>query len=200
MVQKDINGKLVLSDKQIDKAVQRIINKKKKHKTTTFTMPINGKEATVVKYRELINLDKLSPSSRRKVTKRYILKAFKESVVKTIDGRTITVKSTGGADKMNFQSKHELSLYIDDLIRTGCLRSNGPDYHNDLIHWYYYDSFFAFGNKVLYGNINIKEIDGECSFYDINKIKEVDTSTPLNMERGSNLNINITSDGNDVKE
>ena len=198
--QKDPNGKLVLSNEQIDKAVRRIINKKKKNKTMTFTMSINGKEVTVVKYRELIDLDKLSPSSRRKVTKRYILKAFEESAVKTIDGRAITVKSTGGADKMNFQSKHKLSLFIDDLIRTGCLRSNGPDYHNGLIHWYYYDSFFAFGNKVLYGNINIKEIDGEYSFYDINKIKEVDTSTPLNMERGSNLNINIASDDDDVKE
>ena len=200
MFQKDTNGKLVLSDEQIDKAVQKIINKKKKHKTFTFTMLINDKEVTVVKFRNLVDLDKLSPSSRRKVTKRYMLKAFEGLTVKTIDGRSITVKSTGGADKMNFQSKQRISLFIDDLIRTGSLRSSGPDYHNCLIHWYYYDSFFAFENKVLYANINIKEINGEYSFYDINKIKEVDTSTPLNMERGSNLNSNITSDDDDVKE
>ena len=200
MLQKDSNGKLILSDKQINKAVQKIINKKKKRKTMTFTMSLNNKEVTVVKYQELIDLDRLSPSSRRKVTKRYILKAFEESTVETVDGRTIIVKSTGGADKMNFQSKHKISLFIDDLIRTGNPNSNGPDYQNDCIHWYYYDSFFAFGNKVLCGNINIKEVNGIYSFYDINKIKEVDTSTPLNMERGSNLNTNITSDDDDVKE
>ena len=123
MFQKDTNGKLVLSDEQIDKAVQKIINKKKKHKTFTFTMLINDKEVTVVKFRNLVDLDKLSPSSRRKVTKRYMLKAFEGLTVKTIDGRSITVKSTGGADKMNFQSKQRISLFIDDLIRTGSLRS-----------------------------------------------------------------------------
>ena len=115
--QKDINGKLVLSDKQIDKAVQRIINKKKKHKTMTFPMPINGEEVTVVKYRELIDLDKLSPSSRRKITKRYILKAFEGSVVKTVDGRTIAVKSMGGARKMTFKVKQKYGFFLEDLIQ-----------------------------------------------------------------------------------
>lgn len=38
------------------------------------------------------------------------------------------------------------------------------------------------------------------SFQTINKIKEVETSTPLNMECGSNLNNNITNDNRDVKK
>ena len=103
--QKDPNGKLVLSNKQIDKAVQSIINKKKKYKTTTFAMPINGKEVTVVKYRELIDLDKLSPSSRRKVVREYIKKVFSESLIETVDGKLVGVRSTGGAKKMLFKNK-----------------------------------------------------------------------------------------------
>ena len=126
--QKDINRKLVLSDKQIDVAVQRIIKKKKKYGTDIITTIINGEIITAVKYRKLIDLERLSPSSRRKITKRYILKAFGGRGIKTTDGKTITVKSTGGADKMNFQSKHKISLYIDDLIRIGVLQSDGPDY------------------------------------------------------------------------
>ena len=198
--QKDINRKLVLSDKQIDVAVQRIIKKKKKYGTDIITTIINGEIITAVKYRKLIDLERPSPSSRRKITKRYILKAFGGRGIKTTDGKTITVKSTGGADKMNFQSKHKISLYIDDLIRIGVLQSDGPDYQNNHIHWFYYDSYIAFENKVYYGCINIKETNNEYNFYDINKIKEVETSTPLNMERGSNLNNNITNDNSDVKK
>ena len=85
-------------------------------------------------------------------------------------------------------------------LRIGVLQSDGPDYQNNHIHWFYYDSYIAFENKVYYGCINIKETNNDYNFYDINKIKEVETSTPLNMERGSNLNNNITNDNSDVKK
>ena len=178
--QKDPNGKLVLSDKQIDKAVQRIINKKKKHKTITFTMLINGKEVMVIKYRELIDLDKLSPSSRRKITKRYILKTFEESMVKTIDGKTITVKSMGGARKMTFKVKQKYAFFLEDLLQNAKPSKLGPDYDNSDISWLYYDSYISIDGIVYHWLINIKDVNGEYSFYDLNKRKEVDMSATLN--------------------
>ena len=184
-VQKDINGKLVLSDEQVNKTVQRIINKKKKYGTSTFIIQINGKEVTVVKYRELIDLDKLSPSSRRKVVREYIKRVFLESTIKTIDNKTIIIKSTSGAKKILFANKQRIVLYIEDLIRDGMFLRTGPDYGNELVVWHYYDCYISFGKTILYGRINIKEIDNSYRFYDINKIKEVETSTGLNSQRVS---------------
>ena len=179
-VQKDINRKLVLSETQIDKAVQRIIDKKKRHKTKTFTMLIDGKEVTVVKYKILIDLDKLSPSTRRKVTKRYILNAFEGSAVKTIDGKVIAVKSTGGANKMHFQSKQSVSLFLDDLIKKATPIEYRNDYTDPRIKWLYYGSYIFFNGTIYQWLINIKEADGVFSFYDLNKRKEVDMSATSN--------------------
>ena len=177
---KDVDGKLVLSDKQIDMAVQRIINKKKKHKTITFPAKINGEEVIVVKYRELIDLDKLSPSSRRKITKRYILRAFEESTVRTADGRTITVKSMGGAKKMTFKAKQRLAFYLEELVRNAIPSESRNDYENNRIYWHYYDSYILVEGIVYYWLINIKEADGAFNFYDLNKKKEVDMSATSN--------------------
>ena len=179
-LQKDPNGKLVLSNEQIDKTVQRTLNKKKKHKTKTFTMLINGKEVTVVKYRELIDLDKLSPSSRRKITKRCILKTFEESVVKTIDGKLIMVKSTGGANKMHFQSKQNVSLFLKELIENAVPSESRKDYVDMRIRWLYYDSYISIYGIICYWLVNIKEVDGVFNFYDLNKRKEVDMSATSN--------------------
>ena len=180
MVQKDADGKLILSDKQIDKAIQKIIKKKKKHKIVTFAMLINGKEITVVKYSELINLEKLSPSSRRKVTKRYILKAFERSIVKTTDGRTIVVKSMGGARKMTFKVKQKYAFFLEELIQNAIPVESRKDYDNSRICWLYYDSYILVNDIVYYWLINIKDVDGEFSFYDLNKRKEVDMSATSN--------------------
>ena len=180
ILQKDIDGKLVLSDEQINKTVQKIINKKKKHKTMTFTMFINGKEVTVVKYRELIDLDKYSPSSRRKITKRYIVKAFEESAVMTIDGKLITVKSMGGARKMTFKVKQKYAFFLEELIQNAKPSKRGPDYYDNRVLWFYYDSYIQIDDKVIYVLVNLKEVGGTTNFYDINKIKEVDMSATLN--------------------
>ena len=174
--QKDINGKLVLSDKQIDKAVQRIINKKKKHKTITFTMSINGKEVTVVKYRELIDLDKLSPPSRRKVVKRCVMEILQNNRVETIDGKIVTIRSTKGADKIHFQAKQKIVLFLDELIRNAIPVDSRIDYENNRIQWFYYDSYIVIDGVVYYWLINIRKIDGIYSFYDLNKRKEVYTA------------------------
>ena len=179
-VQKDINGKLILSDKQIDMTVQRIINKKAKHKTITFTTSINGKEVIVVKYHKLIDLDMLSPSSRRKITKRYILRAFEGSAVKTANGRTVTIKSTGGANKMHFQSKQNITFFIDDLIRNSVFFKSGPDYYDNRVIWLYYNSYFELNGVITRVLINFKEAGETLSFYDVNKIKEVDMSATSN--------------------
>ena len=170
MVQKDADGKLILSDKQIDKAVQKIIKKKKKYKTITFTMLINYKEVTVVKYRKLIDLDKLSPSSRRKVVREYLKKAFSESLIKTVDGKVVGIKSTGGAKKILFKSKQRIALYAGELVQTAQLSAYKHDDNNDKVNWLYYDSYISFGDVIYYGRINIKITGDNLSFYEINKI------------------------------
>ena len=179
-LQKDINGKLVLSDEQINKTVRRIINKKKKHKTITFTMSISGKEVTVVKYRELIDLDKLSPSSRRKVVKRCVMKVLQNNHIETIDGKTVTIRSTKGADKIHFQAKQKIALFLDELIRNAIPSESRVDYENNRIQWFYYDSYISIDGVVYYWLINIRKINGIYSFYDLNKRKEVDMSATLN--------------------
>ena len=167
IVQKDTNGKIVLSDKQIDKAVQRIINKKKKRKTVTFTMFINNQEVTVVKYRELIDLDKLSPSSRRKVVKRCVLEILQKTNVETIDGKIVTIRSTKGADKVHFQAKQRIVLFLDELIRNAIPSESRIDYDNNRIQWFYYDSYILVDGIVYYWLINIRKIGGIYSFYDV---------------------------------
>ena len=148
-------------------------------------MPINGKEVTVVKYRELIDLDKLSPSSRRKVVREYIKKVFSESLIETVDGKLVGVRSTGGAKKMLFKNKQRLALYAGELVQTAQLSAYKHDDSNDKVNWLYYDSYIAFGGTIYYGRINIKITDDNLSFYEINKIKDVETSTGSNGQRVS---------------
>ena len=135
-LQKDPNGKLVLSNEQIDKTVQRILNKKKKHKTKTFTM--------------------------------------------LIDGKLIMVKSTGGANKMHFQSKQNVSLFLKELIENAVPSESRKDYVDMRIRWLYYDSYITIYGIICYWLVNIKEVDGVFNFYDLNKRKEVDMSATSN--------------------
>ena len=79
------------------------------------------------------------------------------------------------------------------MIQIGVPTLVVKDVRKTKVKWHYYDSYIAFDNRVFYGNINIKEANGEFSFYDINKIKEVEVTSALNKQGDSNLNNNITN-------
>lgn len=185
----DENGKFVLTSKQVSNIVFEAFYKK--NSTVSFEICINGKSTVVIQYNEIVDLSLFSPATRRKIVKNFVIQSFKNCHVTTTDGKMVGIKSTGGADKILFQSKQEIAFFITDLVQTGIPSGSRDDYSNKNVKWFYYDSYIAFGSTIFYGKINIKEAGGLFSFYDINKIKEVETETPSNGEHSSYLINNI---------
>ena len=87
--------------------------------------------------------------------------------------------------KILFISKQRIALYAGELVQTAQLSAYKHDDNNDKVNWLYYDSYISFGDVIYYGRINIKITGDNLSFYEINKIKEVETSTGSNGQRVS---------------
>ena len=197
--QKDQNGKYILTGKNVILIVNKLISLRKELSAETRRMIVEGKNIDVVIYHSFINLEAFSFNSRRKIIKKYLLSSFNNSKIVTRDGKQIGIKSTGGADKLLFLSKQKIALIAPELVQASVFFGEGCDYINSQIKWLYYDVFFSIDEKTFYGRINIKSANGQMNLYDINKIKEVFASTPLNMEHSSNLNNNISNDESNVK-
>ena len=189
----DDDGKYVLTSEQINDVVEKMIDVKENETTKIVKARIKGRFVDIVVYEDIIDLEAMSQSSRRKVVGKYIKLIFACSNIKTIDGKTIGIKSRGGVGKMHFNEKQKIALFAGDMVQIGVPTLVVKDVRKTKVKWHYYDSYIAFDNKVFYGNINIKEANGDFSFYDINKIKEVEVTSALNKQGDSNLNNNITN-------
>ena len=104
----DENGKLILSNKQVSNIVLNAFYKKGIN--VTFETCLNGENIVVIRYNEIVDLSLYSPATRRKIVKCFVIKSFKNQQVRTVDGKVIGIKSTGGADKILFQAKQEIAF------------------------------------------------------------------------------------------
>ena len=113
------HGKKVLNKEQIVRTVERMLLKKKTTKITIHKFVIQSQQISAIEYKNLIKLSLFSLNTRRDLVKRFLLRAFKDSLIMTADGIEIRMseRSASKVSRLTHNHQQEIALYSENLIQ-----------------------------------------------------------------------------------
>ena len=170
------HGKKVLNKEQIVRTVERMLLKKKTTKITIHKFVIQSQQISAIEYKNLIKLSLFSLNTRRDLVKRFLLRAFKDSLIMTADGIEIRMseRSASKVSRLTHNHQQEIALYSENLIQIARYKNTEKSRKEKVGVFRYYDSYILIEGDLFKAELNIFVDANGSRLYDINKISQVD--------------------------
>ena len=171
-----IHKETVLNKTEIERTVKEMISKKRKIKTEIHELVIKRQHTYAIAYKSFVDLSLFSLNTRRELVKRFLLKIFKDSSIKTIDGIEVSMseRSASKVSRLTFNNQQEIALYSDNLIQIAKYINKEKSHKEKIGIFRYYDSYIFIENILFKAELNIFIDANGSRLYDINKISQVD--------------------------
>jgi len=170
------HGKKVLNKEQIVRTVEKMLLKKKTTKITIHKFVVQSQQISAIEYKNLIKLSLFSLNTRRDLVKRFLLRAFKDSLIMTADGIEIRMseRSASKVSRLTHNHQQEIALYSENLIQIARYKNTEKSRKEKVGVFRYYDSYILIEGDLFKAELNIFVDANGSRLYDINKISQVD--------------------------
>lgn len=172
---KDLFGKYILNKNQIDDLVKKMVDKKIEINSKIRLVEFKGNSIVVVDYGHILDLDKLSMNTQRKLIAIFIKAIFHSFQIFTVDKILVTTSHTGLRKLTNAVKEKDFGilLFSDSLVQTASFNHTKPDSKGRKMQYRYYDAYLSLdASSVFSMQLNIRVDHMGAVIYDINKIKK----------------------------
>ena len=193
---------MVLNKEQIVRTVEKMLLKKKTTKITIHKFVVQSQQISAIEYKNLIKLSLFSLNTRRDLVKRFLLRAFKDSLIMTADGIEIRMseRSASKVSRLTHNHQQEIALYSENLIQIARYKNTEKSRKEKVGVFRYYDSYILIEGDLFKAELNIFVDANGSRLYDINKISQVDarsyegygSSEIIDILDDSNQKVNLT--------
>ena len=167
---------IILNKSDIEHIIEEMVLKKKTITIKTRKLIIKSEQVYAIEYKSFIDLSIFALNTRRELVKKFLLRVFKESSIKTADGieTSMSERSASKISRLTYNNQQEIALYSDNLLQIAKYRNIEKSRKEKVGFFRYYDSYIFIENALFKAELNIFIDANGSRLYDINKISQVD--------------------------